>query len=57
MASNSESHYKERIQFFQAEFDANQKRATDALKELKWWQDELVAAVRDEAVEAQNKTK
>ncbi len=47
--ANSVQHCSERIRFFQAEFDANQRRVNDALKELKWWQEELMVAQREEA--------
>jgi hypothetical protein len=52
MSGNSLQHCEERIRFFEEEYRANQERATRALKELKWWQDERVLAQKAEAERA-----
>jgi hypothetical protein len=55
MANNSVEHCEERIRFFDAEYKANQERATQALKESRWWQEERVAAQHEEAERARRK--
>ena len=45
-------HCRERVTFFQAEYDANQRRATEALKQLDWWHKEQAVAQREAADKA-----